>query len=153
MAAKKKKAAKRAGGKPKVFTRCTGEDGFCKVRRPAGDKARVDFPGFDYTQPGVDGRKGPVCNIQSSRCPVQLVFKAGRPYVRFCETTYQKGTGTGRGRTKPTQGKPAADIPADNAQHAQRMAHKACSVWGGGQAAKRRNFANIDWQKLAKETR
>ncbi len=124
----------------KVFDDCGG-DGCEITKRAAGQRIESKPEGFDQTTPQTT-----ICKVDSARCPVQLIFKDGNPYIRLCESRYQTGKQSESG--KPVQGKIAADMPVKNATEAQQIAREACDCWGGTMPKpKRREGSFVDCLK------
>jgi hypothetical protein len=113
MATRKKKKPKKApavGSKqrPRVFLDCGSPKTGCKIkRRPAGARVATP-PGFAYTT-----QAKPCGTTVRKTCPVQLFYRRGQPFLRFC-------------RKPKTAGR---TMMVDSPQQAQRIASAACKCW------------------------
>ena len=54
------------------------------------------------------------CSEARKACPVQLVWREGKPHLRFCRLV----------------GKPGYLVPVDSPEQAHQLSKKACSTWG-----------------------
>jgi hypothetical protein len=67
------------------------------------------------------------CNTVRTLCPVQFVWKGGKPALRFCLKSGNK--------------KPGWLVPVSSPQEAQRIANEACACWTkSGPSHKSRKF-------------
>lgn len=92
--------------------------GGCTIQsNPGRYKIQAGIPGFSYTtqaQPCAGaGRVRTSGKKTRSTCPVQLVFKSGQPYLRFCLT----------------QKHPGKLVRVDSAEEAQRVSAEMCRCW------------------------
>jgi hypothetical protein len=89
--------------------------GGCAIRRPAGGRIAVSFPGFSYSSGSMRGGRGatPPCSTARKTCPVQLVFDRGQPKLRFCSK----------------QGEPGRLVSVASAEEARRVSIEACACW------------------------
>lgn len=105
---KKPRAAKHPLRKAKgsVLFDCGGKA--CAItKRPAGARAQVELADFKYTTTGTP------CGSARTGCPVQLIYKQGKPLLRFCTT----------------KNRPGHVIHVKDAKSAASWAKKACQDW------------------------
>ncbi len=98
----------------KVFDNCDATSGFgCKATTPPASFKHTKKPlfTFDYTT-----ATEPCANTRKT-CPVQLHFKKGKPFLRFCIKQGKKG------------GTPGYTMPVKSVEEAQKIAAKACECW------------------------
>jgi hypothetical protein len=83
-----------------------------RTERGAGKAAAqivVTGPGLDY-----DTASAP-CTTARKGCPVQLVFRKGEPFLRFCK--------------KAGSGKPGHFVSVPDVSEARRLTAEACAAW------------------------
>jgi hypothetical protein len=83
-----------------------------RTERGAGKSASqiiVTGPGLDY-----DTASAP-CSTKRKGCPVQLVFRKGQPFLRFCK--------------KAGSGEPGHFVSVPDASEARRLTAEACAAW------------------------
>jgi hypothetical protein len=70
------------------------------------------------------------CGTSRKTCPVQFVWRDGKPNLRFCKTLITfEGEGADQKRiTRPTPG-PGWLVPVKSAQEAAKLAKEACERW------------------------
>ena len=120
-------------GQKQVFSNCGATSGFgCEAKKPPAAFKIVSKPMFEFdyttqTKPcQATTKKGKLTKRQT--CPVQLHFRDGEPFLRYC--TDQKKEGA-RGYTKKFK----------NIDEAQKAATKACECWfNSSKTLSKRNF-------------
>lgn len=83
---------------------------------PDGKRCRTSKG--ETVEPVVDdlcGKTNAPCATSRTACPVQLVYKRGRPHLRFCTTAGNK--------------RPGWLVPVDSPASAQALALEACTAW------------------------
>lgn len=103
-------------GRPStVFEACGG--GGCAIPSTGGRyKIQENVPGFSYSTRDTPcrsaGRAKGGAKTRST-CPVQLIYKSGQPFLRFCLA----------------QKRPGKVIPVSSASEAQRISAEVCKCW------------------------
>lgn len=73
------------------------------------------------------GPSGTACGTLRETCPVQFVWKAGKPHLRFCRSQIAT-SGTKTGKPIPVKG-PGYLFPVTSVEEAVRLSEGACSRW------------------------
>lgn len=110
------------------FNEVCGPSGRCTFKRPGGKHRIANYPGFNYTTPAEP------CPTDRATCPVQLLFKEGQAYLRFCRFKPNKKTVTGEHKTSDyVKGRGPGDkgylVKVDSEREAARVAKAACECW------------------------
>ncbi len=113
-------------GQKQIFANCGAKSGFgCEVKKPPAAFKIASKPmfEFDYTT------QTKPCGSIRKTCPVQLHFRKGVPFLRYCIEQGKKGGSKGY-----TQ-------EFDNIDEAQEAAAKACECWyNSSKTLSKRNF-------------
>lgn len=109
------KAKRSRGRESTVFESCGGSG--CAIPSTGGRyKIQEGVPGFSYTtqaKPCAAAGRSRTGKKTRSTCPVQLIYKNGQPYLRFCLA----------------QKRPGKVIAVSSADEAQRVSAEVCKCW------------------------
>jgi len=116
-------------GTHRTFMDCGDSKKGCKITKPPAGYRISTPPGFDYTTAALP------CDTDRASCPVQLFFRNGTPFIRFCRAGKKS--------------KPGYAVEANDVDHAAKLATAACKCWTKSHKdPKKRSFKKCDVSKF-----
>jgi len=123
---------------PRTFMSCNWKG--CKITKPPAGYKIATPPGFDYTTKSKPCSTLPYTTKGGKEkgrktCPVQLFFREGTPFIRFCRAGKRN--------------EPGHAVEANDIDHAQKLATAACKCWTKSHKdPKKRSFKKCDVSKF-----